>query len=111
MQGDRENIVVAALIRGGRQRVAQCGSRRGWQDVSLMCRMSEDGGSTVSLMHIAIDGHRLPNKSALLHDANRDRDVVDHAETFAVIREGVMESAADVHANAVREGSFGGKNR
>ncbi len=70
----------------------------------LCAELPKMSGGTVSLVHVAVDGHGAPDSSALLHHANRDRDVIDHAEAFAVIGEGMMKAAADVHADAVLRG-------
>ena len=44
-------------------------------------------------------------------DANGDGEVVDHAETFAVLGKGVMKATADVDADAVLERAFRRQNR
>ena len=62
-------------------------------------------------MHVAIHRHGATNFAALLHGANGDGKIVDHAEAFAVIGKGVMKSAADVDANTVFQRAFGRQNR
>ena len=43
--------------------------------------------------------------------ANGDREIVNHAEALAVLREGVMKSAADIDADTVAERALGRQDR
>jgi hypothetical protein len=52
-------------------------------------------------MNIAIDGHGAADSVIALHAADSDGNIVNHAEAFAVIGEGVVKSAADVEADAI----------
>jgi hypothetical protein len=57
----------------------------------------KDRGGTVAVMHVQVDDHGSPDEPIPLQYANRDRDVVDETKPFAVIGEGVVEAAAQVH--------------
>ena len=46
-------------------------------------------------MHVEIDDRDAVDAPRLQH-ADCDRDIVERAEAFAVVREGVMKAAADV---------------
>jgi len=54
------------------------------------------------MMHIAIHGHGGANHAIFLQSPNGHGHVVDHAESFAVIRGSVVKSAADVETDLVR---------
>ena len=58
-------------------------------------------------MDVAIDNHGAMNFSVMLHLANGDGDVVDGAETFAVIRKGMVKSTAYVEADTFVESQAG----
>src|SRR5579883_181942 len=64
----------------------------------------EDGGRAVAVMHVAIDHHGPLYLLLTLQLAYCDCNVVDGTEAFAVIRESVMKSAADVEAEALAQG-------
>ena len=55
-------------------------------------------------MHIAIEGHRGANLVVALHSADGHGDVVDHAESLAMIGKGVVKAAADADADFVDQG-------
>ncbi len=59
----------------------------------------KDGGGAVPLMDIDIDHHRTMDAAVGLQVPNRDRHVVQHTETLAVVGKRVMEAAADVHGH------------
>ncbi len=63
------------------------------------------------MVNVAVDGHGGANLVIALHAANRHRHVVDHAKTFAVIGESMMEAASDVEGNAIFQGVLGRQNR
>ena len=56
----------------------------------------EDEGGAVAVVHVEIDDGGALDAPFLQH-ANRDRHVVQRTEAFAVIRKGVVESAADMN--------------
>ena len=53
------------------------------------------------MVDITIDGHGSADFPVVLKAADGDGYVVDHAEAFAVVGEGVMEAAADVDGDAI----------
>ena len=56
----------------------------------------EDERGAVAVMHVQIDdGDALD--AVRLQDADRDGDIVERTEPFAVVREGVVQPAADVN--------------
>src|SRR5215472_4639367 len=67
-------------------------------------RAGENRGSSVALMDVAVDRHGGADFVIPLQAADRDSDVVDHAESFAVVREGVMEASANADAYSVLQG-------
>ena len=60
-------------------------------------------------MNVAVDGHGSANFVIALQAANGDSDVVDHAESLAMIGEGVMKSAPNADADSVGERLTGGE--
>jgi len=64
-----------------------------------------------SLMDVAIYCHRFANLLIALHATDGNRNIVDHAEAFAVIGKRVMESSSDADGHAVDEGMIGGQHR
>ena len=61
-------------------------------------------------MNVAVDSHGALDNLALLKTANGNGEVVHHAEPFAVVGEGVMESAANVDARAVSYRALGSED-
>ena len=61
-------------------------------------------------MNVAVHGHGAGDPVIALHAANGDGHVVDHAEAFAVVGEGMMKSAADIEGNSIVERIIGGKD-
>ena len=61
-------------------------------------------------MDVAVHGHGGANLVVALQATDGDGDVVDHAESFAVVGKGVMESAADADADFVGESLARGEN-
>ena len=81
--------------------------------VLLMNGESEDrgiagknGGGTVAVVDVGVDDHGSLDGTVVLEAADGDGDVVDDAEAFAVVGEGVMEAAADVGRRAGGEGAL-----
>jgi hypothetical protein len=66
---------------------------------------------SISLMDIAVHNHSPRNHVVRLQSADCDRDVVDHAEAFAMIREGVVEASAEIDCDAVLKRLLCGNNR
>jgi hypothetical protein len=60
---------------------------------------------------IAIDDHGADDLAVALKAADGDRNVVEHAESLAVIGEGVVEAASNVEAAVVAQRLAGGQNR
>ena len=52
-------------------------------------------------MDVAIHHQGPRDQPFLLQRANRHRDIVNGAEAFAVIRKGMVKSAADIESNAI----------
>ena len=73
--------------------------------------VAENRGGSVAVVHIGIDDHRFANRAIGLHAANRDSDIVDRAEAFAMIRMRVMEAATDIAAESVAQRRLRRKNR
>jgi hypothetical protein len=74
-------------------------------------RAGKNRGRPVSLMDVAIYCHRFANLLIALHATDGNRNIVDHAEAFAVIGKRVMESSSDADGHAVDEGMIGGQHR
>ena len=60
----------------------------------------EDHRGPVAVMDVAVEDRGAANPAIALERADGDRDVVEQTESFAVIREGVMEAAAQVERGA-----------
>ena len=71
---------------------------------------AEDGGGAVAVMDVGVYHHRAGYFFSGLESADGYGYIVDGAEAFAVAGIGVVESAADVTAEAVLEGGFGGED-
>ena len=63
------------------------------------------------MVHVAIDNHCAADSAVALQAPDGDSDIVDRAEPLAVIRERMMEAAADVETDAVFERQAGGQSR
>ncbi len=61
-------------------------------------------------MDVAIHDHRAADPFLALHDADGDGDVVDHAEAFAMVGKGMVESAAEAEADAVLQRAASGQD-
>src|SRR5215471_15510102 len=103
MKRNGEDIFAATLqhLAAGESEhgTVMCGRQR----VGLRRSRSENRRSSVALVHVTIDSHGSLDEFALLHAADSNGDVVHHAEALAVIREGMMEAAADVDAHTLFE--------
>ena len=56
-------------------------------------------------MDVAVDGHGRLDLSRLHQDPDRDGNIIQEAESFAMVGEGMMKSAAERNADAVRQGA------
>src|SRR5258708_23790085 len=65
----------------------------------------------VAMVHVGIDDERLADRTIRLEAADADGHIVDGAESFAVIRMGVMESAAEIATKAVTQCRLRGEDR
>ena len=63
----------------------------------------ENRRRAVALMHVGIHHHRSLDRAFKLQPSNGDRNVVDHAESLAVIGARMMESTSDIRRPAVRQ--------
>jgi len=63
----------------------------------------EDGVRPVALVHVEVDHHRAADATVPLQHANRDGDIVEHAESLAVIGKRVVRPAGEVHREATLE--------
>src|ERR1700677_2628579 len=94
MERDREHIFGVAAARTCSQPCARKNRSR-----------------AVALMDVAVNRHRFSNFFVALHAADGNGHIVEHAETFAVIGEGMMESSANVDGDAVVERMISGQHR
>ena len=62
------------------------------------------------MVHVAIHGHRACDLFITLHAANGDGHIVNHAEAFAVVREGMMKSAADIKCHPILQSIISREN-
>jgi hypothetical protein len=62
-------------------------------------------------VYVAVDSHRGVDPVVALHATNRNRDVVDHAESFAVVGEGVVKSASNADRDLIRQCLARGEDR
>src|SRR5258707_15854523 len=69
---------------------------------------AEDGGGAVAVVDVGVYHHRAGYFFSGLECADGYGYIVDGAEAFAVAGIGVVEAAADVTAEAVLGGGFGG---
>ena len=82
-----------------------------------MDRNGEDAGvivencsGAIAVMNVGIDDHGFLDGAIGLQAAHGDGDIVDGAETFAVISVGVMEAAAQVRTEAIAERALSSKD-
>src|SRR5579863_3867791 len=61
----------------------------------------EDGGGAVAVVDIAVHGHGGADLVIALHAPDGHGHVMNHAETFAVVGEGVVKAAANVNGDAL----------
>ena len=72
----------------------------------------EDGVRAVALVHVEIDDRRARDAPFALQRADRDGDVVEDAESLAVVRERVVRAAGEIDREPVLErGARGGTVR
>ena len=63
------------------------------------------------MVDIAIHRHGPRDPSILLHAADRDCDVVDHAEALAMVGKGMVKSAADVKRDSISQRVLSSEDR
>jgi hypothetical protein len=56
----------------------------------------KDRGRAVAVVYVQVHDGRPPHDALVLQHANRDRDVIDQAEAFAMVREGVVKATAQM---------------
>jgi hypothetical protein len=66
---------------------------------------------SVALMHIEVDHRSASDATVTLQQPDGDGDVVEHAESLAMIGEGVMRSSGEVHGDTALECRGGGFTR
>ena len=71
----------------------------------------EDMGRAVTVMQVAVHYERLPDAVLFLHLSHGYGDVIKDAETFPMVREGVVEPAAYMYADPVLKGDTAGEYR
>jgi hypothetical protein len=71
----------------------------------------EDGVRPVPLMHVQVYDGGAPHPAVALECAHGHRDVVEHAKALAVVGEGVVGTAGQVHRHAVLQGGPRGRHR
>src|SRR5262249_2402602 len=81
------------------------------QGLALSTSSGKNRGRAVPLVHVAVNRHGSANPDISLHAAYGHRYIVDHAEPFAMIREGVMKSAADVDRRDILQRMLRRQNR
>src|SRR5258707_1029439 len=83
-------------------------TRRAYPPASAAAKNSR---RAVAMVHVGIDDQRLADRTIRLEAADADGHIVDGAESFAVIRMGVMESAAEIATKAVTQCRLRGEDR
>src|SRR5579864_5150122 len=69
----------------------------------------EDGCGAVAVVNVAVNNHGAGDFPLALQFADGNRDVVDSAKTFAMIRKSMVEAAADVERHTLIEGQAAGE--
>jgi hypothetical protein len=72
---------------------------------------AKDGRSAIALVDIAIDSHGALDGVILLQAANGDGKIIQNAETFAVVRVGVVKSTAHIDGRSILKRQTPGQNR
>src|ERR1700680_195662 len=62
-------------------------------------------------MNVAIDSHGGVNLVVALHTTDGDGNIVDHAESLAMVGKSMMEAAANVNGDAIGQSLARGQNR
>src|SRR3954447_10592017 len=71
----------------------------------------KDGSGPIAMMHVTIDHQGALNQLVALQPADCRGDVMNSAESLAVIGKGVMETSAAVERNLVFQSQPAGQNR
>src|SRR5689334_24061323 len=109
MKRDGENVAGVGAPQLGLRMQGRRPARG--QRLSGNAHAREDGRGSVSLVNVAIYGHGAGDLVVTLHAANRNRDIVNHAEAFAVIGEGMVKTSGNIESNPVVERVIGSKDR
>ncbi len=62
-------------------------------------------------MNVAIDSHGGANLVVALHATDGNGNIVNHAESLAMVRKRMVEAAANVNGDAIGQGLARGQNR
>src|SRR3954454_12776038 len=65
----------------------------------------------IALVNVAIDNHHPFHEAIFLEATDGNRDVVDHAKAFTVIRKRMMKSATNIEGDLVFKGASSCQNR
>src|SRR3954467_9924727 len=109
MQRDGEDVARMRAAHEGLP--AEYGWPARWQRFTSSARTRKNRSRAVAVVHVTIDSHGGADFTVALHTANGDRDVVNHAKAFAVIRKSVVKSAADVDRDSFVQCILRSKNR
>ena len=82
------------------KRVVVCAVHR---EGKCVCVSGKDRCGAVALVYVAIDYGRALCQFSCAQSADRDRDVVEHAESFAAIGKRMMRAAGQIRAEATVE--------
>src|SRR5256885_16108715 len=99
MQRDGEDVARMSAAHEGLS--AEYGWPARWQRFTRSARTRKNRSRAVAVVDVTIDSHCSSDFAIALHTANGDRNVVNHAKAFAVIRKGMMKSAADIKCNCL----------
>src|SRR6185437_6478386 len=74
------------------------GNAGGWRGRSSvgMRAAAKDHCRAIALVNVAIDHHGTLDQLVTLKGTDGDSDVVNHAKTFAMVREGMMKASAEI---------------
>src|SRR5580700_11938178 len=76
-------------------------TRSGWQRIPRRMLCGKNCRRSVALMDVAVHRHRGTDFSVALQSPDCHGYIVDHAESLAVVREGMMKSTANVDGDAI----------
>jgi hypothetical protein len=70
----------------------------------------KDRSRSVAVVYVCVNDHRFVNRAIGLQAADRHRNIVDRAESFAMPRVGVMEASAKITSEPIAHGSLRRQN-